>query len=126
MKYCHLSLALLLALQLNGQGLSAHAGQIKAQVSKLSKGEFVSVIPYSSKEVYGTFVEQDKADFRIRDIDANQERIFSYDEVEKIKHGMGGYNSVQQRHVDRTKQLLIVGAVAGVLVAVVVAATTIN
>lgn len=72
-----------------------------------------------AEEEYGDFVSSDQQGFTFYDVDRKAEVTLKYAEARKIKEGYGGYNSVQQRHTDRTKTLLIVLAVAGALGALI-------
>lgn len=55
-------------------------------------------------------------------MDQKQDVTLKYDDVKKVKDGYGGYNSIQGKHTDRTKRLVIVLVVVGVLGAVIGAA----
>ena len=100
----------------------SRAGEVKAKVSTLSPQARISVIPIRGEEEFGTFVSNDQERFTFYDIDRKAEVSFRYEEVRKVKDGYGGYNSPRGRHTDRTKAIVVGVVLAGVLVALIVAA----
>lgn len=99
--------------------LSKKEAAIKRKADQLAPHAPISVVRIHSEEEYGDFVSSDQQGFTFYDVDRKAEVTLKYAEARKIKEGYGGYNSVQQRHTDRTKTLLIVLAVAGALGALI-------
>lgn len=104
--------------------LSKKEAAVKRKVDQFAPHAHISVIPIDSEEEYGQFVSSDRQSFTFYDIDRKTEVTLKYAEVRKVKNGYGGYNSVQNRHTDRTKALLICLAVAGALGGLIAAAAT--
>jgi hypothetical protein len=102
--------------------LSKRAGEVKAKVGTLSPQARISVIPIQGEEEFGTFVSNDQEHFTFYDIDRKAEVSFRYEEVRKVKDGYGGYNSLRGRHTDHTRAIVVGVVLAGVLVALIVAA----
>jgi hypothetical protein len=102
------------------------AGEVKAKVGTLSPQARISVIPIRGEEEFGTFVSNDQEHFTFYDIDRKAEVSFRYEEVRKVKDGYGGYNSLRGRHTDHTRAIVVGVVLAGVLVALIVAAAHAN
>ena len=105
--------------------LSKSAAAIKQRADTLKPQAKISVIPRSGSEEFGTFVSNNDEGFTFIDVDRNTTVTMRYEDVKKLKDGYGGYNSVQQRHTDRTKGLVVaviaVGALGGLIAAVATA-----
>ena len=101
--------------------LSKQALSVKKKVAQLTMGDKISVVQTDANEQYGTFKSSAEQDFTFYDIDQKQDVTLPYAEVRKVKDGYGGYNLVTHRHTDRTKGYIVIGVVAGVLVALIVA-----
>jgi len=65
-----------------------------------------------------------REDFTFYDVDGKAEVTLKYADVRKIKDGYGGYNSIQGRHTDRTKAVLVGVAVMAALGAAIAAAAS--
>jgi hypothetical protein len=104
--------------------LSKKAAAVKRKVDTLSLNAPISVIPINGGEGFGNFVSRDAEKFTFYDVDRKVDVTFRYDNIRKIKDGYGGYNSVQRRHTDRTKVIIVVIAVAGALGALIGAAAS--
>jgi hypothetical protein len=103
--------------------LSKRANEIKAKVEKLSPQAHISVIPIQGDEEFGKFLSSDQESFTFHDIDRKTDVSLKYEEVKKVKNGYGGYNAIVGRHVDPTKNRVVIAAVVGVLVGLIVAVT---
>lgn len=103
------------------QPLSAQATKVRRQVEALQPQDRISVIPVQGEEEYGSFVSRTETDFTFHDIDEKRDVALRYDEVKKVKLGYGGYNGLRHRHVDRDRQRLFIGIMAGALVGLIVA-----
>ncbi len=95
--------------------LSKREAAIKHKVDQLAPHAKITVARKDADMEFGDFVSCDRQTFRFYDIDRRVEVTLQYADVRKIKNGYGGFNSVQQRHTDRTKAVLIVVAVVGAL-----------
>ena len=98
-----------------------HALEIEHQVSQLGADGKLSVIPLRGPEQYGKLVSAGAGSFTFYDVDAKANVTFSFAEVDKVKAGYGGYNTVQHRHTDRTRGVLIGVGIAVLLTVLVVA-----
>ena len=103
------------------QPLPAKAERVRRQVETLQPQDRISVIPVQGEEEYGSFVSHTETEFTFHDVDRKSDVALRYDEVKKVKPGYGGYNSLRHRHVDRERQRLFIGIMAGALVGLVVA-----
>jgi hypothetical protein len=101
---------------------SKKAAAVKRKASTLSPHAHISVIPIRGDEEYGDFVSSAAEEFTFYDVDRKSEVTLKYTQVQKIKDGYGGYNSIRKRHTDRRKATIVVvvviGALAGLLAAV--------
>ncbi len=104
--------------------LSKKAATVKRKADTLSLHAPISVTPIHGEEAYGNFVSSDAEEFTFYDVDRKTEVTLKYADVQKIKEGYGGYNSVRGRHTDRTKTMIIVIVVAGALGALIGAAAS--
>jgi hypothetical protein len=95
---------------------------IRRKADSLAPQARISIIYKRSGESYGKFLSDDAESFTYYDIDSQTNVTAHYADVKKLKDGYGGRNSVTGRHTDRTKGLLIGGAVAAILIIVVIAA----
>jgi hypothetical protein len=118
-------LILCLTATANGQqspALSKHAETVKRKVGQLAPNAPISVIRVQGEERYGNFQSGDNLSFTFLDIDHHENITLRYEEVRKIKNGYGGVNSLQQKHTDHTKAIIITAVVLGVLGGVIAAA----
>lgn len=106
----------------SGTPLSKHANAVKQKIDRLSPQAHISVIPVAGGEEYGDFSARDQESFTFYDVDKKADVTLRYDAVKTIRNVYGGYNSVQHRHVDRHKTIIIVAVVVAVLGAVIGAA----
>jgi hypothetical protein len=104
--------------------LSKKAAEVKRKAETLSPHSAISVIPIHGEEEYGNFLSSGTDELTFYDIDRKTEVTLKYAEIQKIKDGYGGYNSVRGRHTDRTKVVIVVLAVAGALGALIGAAAS--
>lgn len=100
------------------------AAAVKRKIDTLAPNAPISVIPRRSREEYGNFVSKNADSFTFYDIDLKSEVTFKYVDVRKVKNGYGGCNSIQKRHTDRTKTVIIVIAVMGALGGLIAAAAS--
>jgi len=117
------SLALILCVAATSvaQQLSPATTKLRAHVQSISSGSKISILFLHEDERFGTFISAADTTFRFHDIDTQQDRTISYDDVRKVKLGYGGYNSAAHRHIDHTKALIIGGIVIGGLIALIIA-----
>ncbi|HEY2467812.1 MAG TPA: hypothetical protein VGI45_08215 [Terracidiphilus sp.] len=108
----------------SGPNLSKKAEAIKHKAATLAANAPISVIPLHGAEEFGVFLSSSQEDFTFRDIDRKIDVTMKYSEVRKLKGGYGGYNSIQGRHTDRTKAIVVTLAVLGALGALIGAAAT--
>ncbi len=104
------------------QPLSKSALVAKQKIESLAPQSHITVVRKAASKEFGNFISHDQESFTFYDVDQKQNVTLKYGEVKKIKDGYGGYNSIQGKHTDRTKRLIIVLAVVGVLGAVIGAA----
>jgi len=97
---------------------------IRHKAETLAPNAPISVIPLHGAEEFGLFLSYDPEGFTFHDIDRKMDVRLQYSEVSKLKNGYGGYNSVQGRHTDRTKAVVITVVVLGALGALIGAAAT--
>lgn len=102
--------------------LTKMAESVKQKADKLATHARISVVQLHAGEQFGEFVSNDQQGFTFYDVDRKADVSLQYSEVRKIKDGYGGYNSIHRTHTDRTRGLIFVLAIAGVLVGVIVAA----
>jgi hypothetical protein len=102
--------------------LSKREAAIKHKTDSLAAGAHISVIRFHEDEAFGNFASNNQEGFTFHDVDLNADVTLKYAEVKKIKDGYGGFNFATQRHVDRTKNFVIVAIVVGALGAVIAAA----
>jgi cellobiose phosphorylase len=102
--------------------LSKSEAAVKQKVEKLSPHAPISVVQFHAEEEFGTFVSSDQAGFTFYDIDRRTNVTVRFSDVRKIKDGYGGYNSIQRRHTDRTKSIVIILIVVGGLAALIATA----
>ena len=69
-------------------------------------------------EEFGTYLAMSEDEFSFYDVDLKTDVHLKYESVRRVKNGYGGYNTVRHRHTDRTRGLLVTGAIV-VVVAVV-------
>jgi hypothetical protein len=79
-------------------------------------------VPLHAPEEFGNFVSSNQEAFTFYDIDRKRNVTLPFEEVRRVKSGYGGYNSVQRRHTDHTKGLIISLIVIGSLGALIAAA----
>jgi len=102
--------------------LSKNEAAVKQKVEKLSPLAPISVVQFHAEEEFGTFVSSDRTEFTFYDIDRKTNVTVRFSDVRKIKDGYGGYNSIQRRHTDHTKSIVIILIVVGGLAALITAA----
>lgn len=102
--------------------LSKSEAAVKQKVEKLSPHAPISVVQFHAEEEFGTFVSSDQAGFTFYDIDRRTNVTVRFSDVRKIKDGYGGYNSIQRRHTDHTKSIVIALVVIGGLAALITVA----
>lgn len=102
--------------------LSRKAATVKRQADRLSPEAPISVVRFGAQEEFGRYKSNDESGFTFYDVDRKADVTLRYEAVKKIKDGYGGYNHAANRHVDRSKNFLIVLAVAGGLAALIAAA----
>ena len=105
-----------------GAPLSKRQEVIKQKAHSLPVDARISVVPLHGHEVFGNYVRSDDNGMTVYDIDQKSDAVIAFSEVRKLKNGYGGYNSVQGKHTDHTKALVITLVVAGVLIGVIAAA----
>ena len=103
---------------------SKTATAVKQKVEGLTPQAHITVIRTGTPEEFGDFISHSQDGFTFYDVDQKQDVTLRYDEVKQIKHGYGGYNSIQGRHTDRCKMLIIALVMIGVLGAVIGAAAS--
>ena len=103
--------------------LSPPAQRVHDQVAAIPIGSKISVIARNAPETYGTLLTAEPATFTYHDVDDKLDKTLSYEVVKKVKAGYGGYNSIRNRHTDRTKVLVISVILVAGLIALVFAAT---
>ncbi|MGO4517483.1 hypothetical protein AB4Y89_16945 [Terriglobus sp. 2YAB30_2] len=101
---------------------SKTATAVKEKVEGLTAQAHITVIRTGAPEEFGDFISHSQDGFTFYDVDQKQDVTLRYDEVKKIKDGYGGYNSIQGRHTDRSKGLMIALVLVGVLGALIGAA----
>lgn len=104
--------------------LSKRAAAIKRKVDSFSPSAHISVVPFNGNEKFGTLVSSGQDSFTFYDVDQKTNISMTFGDVRKVKSGYGGYNSIQKRHTDRTKGILVTtiivaGVVGGLLIALV-------
>lgn len=99
--------------------LSKKAAAVKRKADTLGPHSAISVIPIHGEEEYGNFLSSSAEELTFYDVDRKTEVTLKYIEIQKIKNGYGGYNSMSGRHTDRTKAVIAVVAVLGVLGALI-------
>lgn len=104
--------------------LTKRAAAVKRKVESLSPDARISVIPLHGQEAYGRFVSSTPQDFTFLDVDRKMNATIGYEQVRKVKDGFGGYNPIRGRHTDRTKAVIALLVVAGLLGGVIAAAAT--
>ena len=97
------------------------AAIVAAKVATLRAGSRISILPLHKPERYGIFESSRPENFTFHDVDQKVDVTLTYAEVKKVKDGYGGYNSVSQKHTDRTRAYIAIGIVAGLIVGVIVA-----
>ena len=101
--------------------LSRNALAVKRKADQLAPQAKISVVRRGAEEEFGTFQSNNAEEFTFYDVDLKMPVTLPYEAVKKIKDGYGGYNAWNHRHVDRTRELIVVAAVVGVLITVVIA-----
>jgi cellobiose phosphorylase len=101
---------------------SKNEAAVKRKVEKLSPLAPISVVQFHAEEEFGTFVSSDQEGFTFYDIDRKANVTVRFSDVRKIKDGYGGYNSIQRRHTDHTKSIVIILIVVGGLATLIAAA----
>ena len=81
----------------------------------MSPGSRISVIPFHGAERFGAFVSNGSESFRFHDVDDKTDVTLKYSDVRKLKQGVGGYNSVSGKHIDRKREIIVAGVILGVL-----------
>jgi len=104
--------------------LSPRAAAVKQKADTLAPDAKISVITLHGEEEFGTFVSNNQEGLTFYDVDNKTVVTLKYIEVKKLKDGYGGYNSIRQRHTDRTKGRIVAVALAGVLAALIIAVAT--
>ncbi|WP_263417262.1 hypothetical protein [Terriglobus albidus] len=102
--------------------LSKTALAVKHKAEGLTPQAHITVIRIGAPEEFGCFISHSQDGFTFYDVDQKQDVTFRYDEVKKIKDGYGGYNSIQGRHTDRSKGIIIALVLVAVLGALIGAA----
>jgi hypothetical protein len=102
--------------------LSKQGAAVKRKADTLAPRAPISVVRIRAEEEFGNFLSNNQEGFTFYDVDRKAEVTLKYADVRKIKDGYGGYNSIQKRHTDRTKALIIGAVAAGVLVTLIAAA----
>ena len=95
---------------------------VRQKAQGLSPQAPISVVEIGAPEEFGTFISSNDEGFVFYDVDRKANVILKYSDVKKIKDGYGGYNSVQGRHTDHTKAIVITLVVIGTLGAIIGAA----
>jgi len=98
---------------------SKTATAVKHKVEGLTPQAHITVIRTGAPEEFGDLISHSQDGFTFYDVDLKQDVTLRYDEVKKIKDGYGGYNSIQGRHTDRSKGLMIALVLVGVLGALI-------
>ena len=96
-------------------GLSRRAAGIKRIADTLSPGSRISVIPFHGAERFGAFISNGSESFTFHDVDDKTDVTLKYSDVRKFKQGVGGYNSVSGKHIDRKREIIVAGVILGVL-----------
>ena len=102
--------------------LSKSAIAVKQKAESLAPRAHITVVRIGAPEEFGHFISYDQESFTFYDIDQKQNVTLKYEDVKKIKDGYGGYNSIQGKHIDRSKRLIVVLVTVGVIGAVIGAA----
>lgn len=101
--------------------LSPSAAKIRTAIRSLSPGAAVTILMKGRPSYHGDLVETSDRSFLLYEVDARRTLTVQYEDVKKIRRGYGGYNSISGRHVDPLHRRIAVIAIAGALVAIVLA-----
>jgi small nuclear ribonucleoprotein (snRNP)-like protein len=99
--------------------LSAKAEKIRHRVTALSLGSPITVIMKNKAEYHGSLGAVRDAEFVVNEMDENRPLTVRYEDVNKLRNGYGGYNSVSGRHVNPFRSKVAAAVVLGGIVALV-------
>ena len=103
-----------------GQG--AQAAKIRQQVGKIGVLGNVAVSIVNGPEYYGSISRIGADDFSINEVDQRREIVIRYSEVRSVREGYGATRNIRgQRIHPRTKLIVTVAAVGGLLALVFIA-----
>ncbi len=98
---------------------SKQAAAVKRKADQLQPGTPISVVRVSAPEQFGTFISKNDDGVTFYDADLKAPVTLAYVEIRKIKDGYGGYNTIQHRHTDRTRGLIVFAVVMAALGALI-------
>ena len=104
-----------------GIPLSPSAVKIRDKIQALAPGDKVTVLRKDKPPYHSDLRKVEDRSFSLYEVDEKQIVNVKYEEVKKVRHGYGGYNSISGRHVDPLHNRIAVIALAGTLVAIVLA-----
>src|SRR5258708_24200316 len=107
--------------QQGGATLSASAIKIRYRIRSLARGEEVTILMKGRPSYHGDLREAGDRSFSVYEVDEKQSVTIQYEDVKKVSPGYRGYNSVTSRHVNPLHSRIAIVALAGALVAIVVA-----
>ena len=95
--------------------------KIRDKIKALAPGDKVTIVRKDKPSYHGDLRKVDDRSFSVYEVDEKQIVTVQYEEVRKVRHGYGGYNSISGRHVDPLHSRIAVIALAGSLVVIVLA-----
>jgi hypothetical protein len=113
----------LLALQLAAQ--TAPSDKIRQQVGKIGNLNNVTVSMRDGHQYYGLITQVGQEEFSVNEVDLKREMTRRYRDVKKVRQGYGTTRNIYgQRIHPRTKLIVTVAVIGGLLVLVFVAVAT--
>jgi hypothetical protein len=113
----------LIALQLAAQ--TPQAEKIRQQVGKIGNLSNVTVTMRDGREYYGLIAQVGQEDFSVNEVDLNREITLRYQDVKKVREGYGTTRNIYGRRIHpRTKLIVMLAVVGGLLALVFVAVAT--
>jgi hypothetical protein len=94
---------------------SKQAAAVKRKADRLQPNAPISVVRVNAPEQFGTFISKNEDGVTFYDVDLKAPVTLAYAEIRKIKDGYGGYNTIQHRHTDRTRGLIVFAVVMAAL-----------
>jgi len=100
----------------NNPASSSQVQKVKDQVQKIGIAKKASVIMLTGKEYYGAISMIESDSFEITEVDLKQRMAFDYKDVNKVRKGYGGWNSIAGKRVNPRTSMIAGIAVVGGLV----------